>query len=105
MKYKWEYTRATPGDEPKKTNSLGFEWHMNLTEKWTVTCKSAYDLAERKLVGSATKIGIHRDLHCWEMDFKWEPLGDKQKYEFSVGLKAPLLKDLKYSRDKEYPKY
>ena len=105
LNYKWDYVCAIPGNEPKKTNSLSFEWRIDLTEKWKITCKSAYDLTERKLVGSATKIGIHRDLHCWEMDFNWNPLGDKQTYEFSVGLNAPLLKDLKYSRDKTYPKY
>ena len=88
-----------------KTSSLGFEWHVSLTEKWKVTCKSAYDLQQRKFVGNATSIGIYRDLHCWEMNFNWNPLGDKQIYKFSIGLKAPLLKDLKYSRDREYTKY
>jgi hypothetical protein len=42
------------------------------------------------------------------MDFNWKPLGDTQKYEFSVGLKAPLLKDnFKYDRgkDREYVNY
>ncbi len=105
LNYNWKYTRATPGDEPEKTNSLGFEWCVDLTEKWKVTCKSAYDLTQREWIGNSTSIGIHRDLHCWAMDFQWKPLGDKQTYEFSVGLNAPLLRDLKYSRDKIYIKY
>jgi LptD protein len=101
LQYHWNYTRATPDDDPEKTNSLGFEWHIDLTEKWQVTCKSAYDLTKREWVESSTNIGIHRDLHCWEMDFNWNPLGDTQTFRFSVGLKAPLLKDLKYTR--RYP--
>jgi LptD protein len=101
IKYNWHYTCTTPGDEPEKTNSLGFEWRIDLTEKWRVVCNSAYDLAKREWVESATNIGIHRDLHCWEMDFNWNPLGDVQTYNFSIGLKAPLLKDLKYTR--KYP--
>jgi len=105
LKYNWDYTCTTPGDTPKKTNSLDFTWHMHLTEKWEVTLKSVYDLTQREWVGNATSIGIHRDLHCWEMDFNWNPLGDTQTYEFSVGIKAPLLKDLKYSRDRTYTKY
>lgn len=105
LEYKWERNCPEPGDDPKKVSSLGFEWHMNLTENWKVTCKSAYDLTKRELMGNATDIGIHRDLHCWEMDFNWNPLGERQTYKFSIGLKAPVLKDLKYSRDKEYQKY
>ena len=101
LKYNWHYTCTTPGDDPKKTNSLGFEWRIDLTEKWRVVCKSAYDFTKREWVDSSTSIGIHRDLHCWEMDFNWNPLGDEQTYNFSIGLKAPLLKDLKYTR--QYP--
>jgi LptD protein len=98
LKYNWNYTCITPGDDPKRTNSLGFEWSVSLTEKWRVVCKSSYDLSNREWVESATNIGIHRDLHCWEMNFDWNPLGDVKTYKFSVGLKAPLLKDLKYTR-------
>jgi LptD protein len=105
LNYHWNYTRPTPEDDAKKKNSLGFEWCMDLTEKWKVTFKSTYDLTNSEFVGNATNIVIHRDLHCWEMDFQWNPLGDQQKYKFSVGLKAPLLKDLKYSRDREYDKH
>ena len=105
LNYNWNYTRATPGDDPQKINSLSFEWHIYLTEKWQVTCKSVYDLTKSKWVGNATDIGIHRDLHCWEMDFNWNPLGDEQTYRFSIGLKAPLLKDLTYSRNNAYTKY
>ena len=105
LNYHWHYTRPKPGNTPQKTNSLRFEWRMQLTPQWQVICKSSYDLNKRKLVGDATNIGIHRDLHCWEMDFNWNPLGDKQTYKFSIGLKAPLLKDIKYSRDRKYTKY
>jgi hypothetical protein len=102
LDYKWAYSCPKPWDEPKKTNSLSFEWRINLTEKWKVTCKSAYDLNKREFVGSSTDIGVHRDLHCWEMNFNWNPLGDIQTYRFSVGLRAASLKDLKYSRSNKY---
>jgi hypothetical protein len=104
LDYKWGYSFPKPGDDPKKTNSLSFEWRINLTEKWKVTCKSAYDLNKREFVGNSTNIGIYRDLHCWEMNFNWNPLGDTQTYKFSVGLKAASLKDLKYSRNSKYTK-
>ena len=105
LNYEWNYSCPKPGDTPKEVNSLSFEWRVSLTEKWQVTCKSAYDITKRKLVGDSTNIGIHRDLHCWEMNFNWNPLGELQTYKFVVHLKAPLLKDLRYSRDRKYQKY
>jgi hypothetical protein len=105
LNYKWNYSCPKPGETPEKVNSLGFEWRMELTEKWQVTCKSAYDITKREFVGNVTDIGIRRDLHCWEMDFNWNPLGEKQTYKFSLGLKAPLLKDWDYSRENKYTKY
>lgn len=98
VNYNWRYTCKKPGDTPKKTNSLSFEWAINFTEKWKVTCKSAYDLTNSKFIGDATKISVERDLHCWEMDFHWNPLGENQTYKFSIGLKAPLLKSIRYDR-------
>jgi LptD protein len=104
LDYRWSYSCLTPWDNSVKTNSLSFTWCVNLTDNWTVTCKSAYDLNKREFVGSATDIGIERDLHCWRMDFHWNPLGERQTYKFSVGLKAALLKDIEYSRDRAYTK-
>jgi hypothetical protein len=105
LNYEWNYSCPKPGDTPKEVNSLGFEWRINLTKKWQVACRSAYDITKREFVGNVTDISIHRDLHCWEMNFNWNPLGEKQTYKFFVGLKAPLLKDLNYSRNREYQKY
>jgi len=105
LNYRWDYTRLNPGDDAKKINSLDFEWHMSLTKKWEVSCKSAYDFNQKKLVGNSTAISIHRDLHCWEMDFNWNPLGDRLVYKFSVGLKAPLLKDIRLPRNRQAQKY
>ena len=105
LRYQWSFSRAKPGDTPKKTSSINLEGRIRLTSKWQVACKSVYDFTKFKWVGNATSIHISRDLHCWEMDFDWNPLGDTQVYRFSVGLKAPLLKDLKGTRNRSYPKY
>jgi hypothetical protein len=105
LDYRWGYSCPKPWDNSVKTNSLSFKWCINLTEKWTVTCKSAYDLNKREFIGNSTNIGVERDLHCWKMDFQWNPLGENQTYKFSVGLKAAFLKDIEYSRNNWYKKY
>lgn len=103
--YDWRYTCPKPDEEATKIRSLGFEWQVNLTKKWTLTGKSAYDLTTKAWIDDATSISIDRDLHCWEMHFDWSPSGAQQTYKFSIGLKAPLLKDVKYSRTRTYPNY
>lgn len=104
VSYQWSYTRMKPGDDPKKTSSLGLEGTIRLTPKWQIAYKSVYDLTQSKWVGNATSIKLFRDLHCWDMDFEWNPLGDTQTYLFSIGLKAPLLRDLRPKRHSYYEK-
>lgn len=99
LDYKWGYDRDK-SEGNKITQTLSFDGNISLTKKWKVSFSSAYDITEKKLMDSSTRIGIHRDLHCWEMNFDWHPLGDRKHYEFSIGLKSPLLQDLKYSRSR-----
>ena len=101
LNYEWYYSSFTPGTQTK-TKVLAWDGDISLTEKWKVTLSSAYDITKNELVGTSTHIGIHRDLHCWEMNFNWRPLGDTQSYEFAVGVKSPLLQYLRYNRNRSY---
>jgi hypothetical protein len=44
---------------------------------------------------SYTSFDIYRDLHCWEMSFKWIPFGYRRGWSFTINVKASVLKDLK----------
>ena len=95
LSYNWSYSSPTPAAS-SSTQVLSFIGNLSITKKWKLSFQSGYDLA------SATRIGAHRDLHCWVMDFGWRPLGEQQYYEFSVGVKAPILRYLEYRRDRSY---
>lgn len=101
LAYTWFYESPEPG-KSSTTKTMNFDGDISLTPKWKVTLGSAYNITERKWVDTLTRIGIHRDLHCWEMNFNWRPLGNTQYFEFSIGVKSPLLQYLKYNRDKSY---
>ena len=103
LRYNWTYTKLKPATEPKKTDTLGFTWTFTVTENWKLVIDSGYDLIEREFLRDSTSIGVTRDLHCWDMKFAWKPLAQRDSYEFSVGIKAPMLKDVRYSRNREYP--
>lgn len=104
LDYEWRYD----GDRPKEyriIQELSFSTRVKLTRNWEVNLSSAYDFTEKKLTDSSTSIEIYRDMHCWEMNFKWNPLGDNRSYEFSIGIKSPLLQALKYERSRSYNNY
>jgi hypothetical protein len=55
-----------------------------------------FDLREKRIVDQ--RYTIYRDLHCWEMQFFWTPTGFSKGFYFRLGIKAPLLQDIKLER-------
>jgi hypothetical protein len=45
------------------------------------------------------QLALNRDLHCWSMSFSWVPFGQMKSYMFHIGVKAAMLKDLKYDKE------
>ena len=83
MDYSIRYTRPT--FEKTITQSLGFNGNIKLTDKWKIGFRSGYDF-EKSL--TYTSVDIYRDLHCWEMLFKWIPFGFHQSYNFTIRVKS-----------------
>lgn len=105
LTYHRNYTYQIELDKKEVSKQLSFDGDVSLTEKWKISFGSTYDIDQKELIGHVTKLGIYRDLHCWQMNFDWRPLGQSQSYEFSIGLKAPMLQDIKYDRSNEYEKF
>ncbi len=82
--------------EGKVTQSLKFNGDLSLSRNWKVTFNSGYDIKRKKF--NETRLGITRDLHCWEMRLDWVPYGRFQSYNFVIRAKSSLLQDLKISR-------
>ena len=45
-----------------------------------------YDITNDKI--NAPQITVYRDLHCWELNFTWNPVGTYQGYRFELRLKS-----------------
>jgi len=78
------------------TNTVNFNGDFSLSENWKLTYTSGYDFQIKGL--SRTSIGIHRNIHCWQMSVDWVPFGPQQSYSFELGVKAAILQDLKLNR-------
>lgn len=83
--------------------SLNFSGDFNLTPKWKIGFNSGYDFINKDL--TYTSLDVYRDLHCWEMRFKWIPFGNHQSYNFTIRVKASVLQDLKWEKKKDWYDY
>ncbi len=93
------YYNQTPGLAKTMQQNVQFRGELTLTQKWKLGLSSGYDIENRNL--TTTEITIHRDLHCWEMNFSWVPVGPVQRYMFSIKAKSALLQDLKLNKRRE----
>jgi len=96
--YSFRYTK--PYLESKITQSLRFTGDLGLTEKWKVTFSSGYDFVNQEF--TYTTMGIHRDLHCWQMNIDVVPFGERKSYTFTISANGSLLKDIKYQKIKDW---
>ena len=95
LSYNFNYSKPNPKEADVFSNisaDLGF----SLTKNWKFTVRGSYDFQEKKV--SAPQITVYRDLHCWEMNFSWNPLGNYSGFRFEIRMKAPELQDIKVTK-------
>jgi hypothetical protein len=80
------------------TQTFDFSGDVQLTKSWRIGFSSGYDLKNEGF--SYTSFDIYRDLHCWELTCRYIPFGPQQSYFLSLGVKAPMFKDLKLERQR-----
>ena len=84
-------------NDPQKTVqrlNMSLNAQFRLTQNWKVGWRVNLDLIDKKLAYQT--LNIYRDLHCWEMSFRWQPL--QGYYSFQINIKDPMLKDIKVTK-------
>ncbi|RIA09763.1 hypothetical protein OE09_1609 [Flavobacteriaceae bacterium MAR_2010_72] len=81
------------------SHSLMFSGDIELSPKWSVGASSSYDFKNRGF--GLTQLRFERDLLSWSMNFSWVPFGTYGSWNFFIGIKSSLLKDLKYDKRKQ----
>lgn len=80
----------------KVTSTVTMSGDLSLTEKWKINFNTGYHFESQEF--TQTSVSIARDLHCWTMNLWWVPFGRFQSYNFTIAVKASVLKDLKLER-------
>jgi lipopolysaccharide assembly outer membrane protein LptD (OstA) len=89
----YNITYRKPNLETLIVQSLAFRGDFSLTPNWKMGFTSGLDMETWDL--TYTTIDIYRDLYSWEMRLSWVPFGFQQSYNFYIGIKAPVLKDVR----------
>jgi len=85
--------------ENNVTQSLTFNGDIKLTDNWKIGVNSGYNITNKEI--SITSINLFRDLHCWQMNFEWFPIG-RQMFSFGINVKSSTLQDLKLNRRRSW---
>ncbi len=99
INYNINYTKSGR-QESVITQALRLNGDLSLTEKWKITFNTGYDFESKEI--TQTFFSINRDLHCWQVSLGWTPFGTFQSYNFSIGVKSGMLRDLKLDRTRNF---
>lgn len=95
LSYNYNFSKPLP-DQSFSSSNLNASLGFSLTKNWKFTIRGSYDFDRKEI--SAPQITIYRDLHCWEMNFTWNPLGHYSGFHFEIRIKAAELQDIKVTK-------
>ena len=81
------------------SHSLMFSGDVELSPNWTVGASSGYDFVNNGF--TLTQLRFSRDLQSWRMSFNWTPFGRFKQWNFFIGIKSNLLRDIKYDKRRQ----
>ncbi len=99
VSYNFSYSKYDPVTI-SRTSNMSANLDFNLTPNWKLSFTGSYDFQQHQF--AAPQIRISRDLHCWEMNFTWNPIGTFSGYYFEIRIKAPQLQDLKLTKRDQF---
>ena len=99
LTYNFNMNRQIPENEQIFSNLSG-NISFSLTKNWKFDITGSYDFERKEFV--APQVRVSRDLHCWIMNFTWNPIGTYTGFRFEIRIKAPQLQDLKLTKQDQF---
>ncbi|MBI1307658.1 MAG: hypothetical protein GC181_13730 [Bacteroidetes bacterium] len=101
LNFNYSYTFSKNyNDDPTKNQTIKYSGNIRLTDYWRIGFSSYYNLEARKT--TAGSLDFARDLHCWEFNFHWVPIGTYKQFNFELRVKSSTLKDLKIRKTESW---
>ena len=80
------------------SHSLMFSGDIDISPRWSIGASSGYDLKNNGV--TYTQLRFERDLLSWRMNFSWVPFSSRSSWNFFIGIRSSILKDIKYDKQK-----
>jgi hypothetical protein len=100
MNISYSLNYSKPSLKSIVTQTVSVNGTVSPTKNLSINYTSGYDFTGKAI--TMTSLGIRRDLHCWEMNINWFPVGSMKGWNFTIKAKSSVLGDLKYNRRKDY---
>lgn len=81
------------------THNLSISGNIKFTPTWSANFSTYYDISKNSW--NYMSCSISKDLHCWQMSISFVPIGKYKTYDFMIGVKSSMLKDLKYEKESD----
>lgn len=96
LRYNFSYSK-TGFDNERITQTANLSGDFTFASSWKVSATSGFDLQKR--IFTQTSLNIHRQLHCWQMAFRWIPFGPQKSYSLVISARSSTLSMLKLSKN------
>ena len=93
LQYAVNYTNTNRNGQ-LTNHVLMFSGNIELSPRWEVGVSSSYDFVRNGF--GITQLRFARDLKSFKLNFDWTPFGQYERWYFFIGIKASILKDLKW---------
>ena len=93
LQYAVNYSN-TNRDGQLTNHVIMFSGNVELSPRWEVGVSSSYDFVRSGF--GITQLRFARDLKSFKLNFDWTPFGQYERWYFFIGIKASILKDLKW---------
>jgi hypothetical protein len=98
LAYTMNYSNSVSGNKISSA-SLMVSANTDLTPNWKIGVTTGYDFVNKGF--STTQLRLNRDLKSWNMSFNWNPFGKYAYWGFFIGIKASVLSDVKWDKQKQ----
>jgi hypothetical protein len=103
------WNTASQRDSLTFKQALTFSGDVTLMKHFAISFNSGYDMSNPRYETlqfsdfglrdfTTTNLGLHVDLHCWELSMNYVPFGQRQSYMIQLNIKSALLQDLKIQK-------
>lgn len=77
------------------TNTLSLNGDVSITENWKIAATTYLDGQTGKITN--TNLNLYRNLHCWNMQFTWTPIGTNKSFLIAIKANANMLNNANFN--------